>query len=48
MTKIRSGTEKEIAWIGSSYEDLLAFPTDARKDAGYQLHRIQHGIDPEG
>ncbi|MBS9438743.1 type II toxin-antitoxin system RelE/ParE family toxin [Photorhabdus noenieputensis] len=47
MTKIRSGTEKEIAWIGSSYEDLLAFPTDARKDAGYQLHRIQHGIDPE-
>ncbi|ETS32816.1 MULTISPECIES: type II toxin-antitoxin system RelE/ParE family toxin [Photorhabdus] len=47
MTKIRSGTEKEIAWIGSSYEDLLAFPIDTRKDAGYQLHRIQRGIDPE-
>ncbi|UJD76981.1 cytoplasmic protein [Photorhabdus luminescens] len=47
MAKIRCGIEKEIAWIGSSYEDLLAFPTDARKDAGYQLHRIQHGVDPE-
>lgn len=38
--------EKEIRWMGSSYEDLLAFPSDARRDAGFQLGRIQFGIDP--
>ena len=39
--------EKPIYWVGSSYKDLLGFPSDARQDAGYQLHRIQNGLDPE-
>ena len=39
--------EKPIYWIGSSYKDLLKFPAEARKDAGYQLHRIQNGLEPE-
>ncbi|AJI86414.1 hypothetical protein CH54_2112 [Yersinia rochesterensis] len=39
--------EKGIIWMGSSFEDLMVFPTDVRKDAGYQLHKIQHGIEPE-
>jgi phage-related protein len=38
--------EKEIRWIGSSYRDLLAFPRDARKEAGFQLGKVQAGIDP--
>jgi len=40
-------TEKEIRWIGSSYDDLLAFPNEPRKKAGFQLGKVQAGLDPE-
>ncbi|MDY6994900.1 MAG: type II toxin-antitoxin system RelE/ParE family toxin [Pseudomonadota bacterium] len=39
--------EKPIYWIGTSYKDLLEFPVEARRDVGYQLHRLQNGLDPE-
>lgn len=39
--------EKAIYWVGSSYQDILEFPDSAKRDAGYQLHRIQNGLDPE-
>lgn len=38
--------EKEIRWIGSSYDDLLTFPDDARREAGFQLGRVQSGLEP--
>jgi phage-related protein len=38
--------EKEIRWVGSSYEDLLAFPKVPRKEAGFQLGKVQAGLDP--
>ena len=38
--------EKQIRWVGSSYDDLLAFPKDARKEAGFQLGSIQAGLEP--
>jgi phage-related protein len=38
--------EKEIRWIGSSYDDLLAFPDDTRREAGFQLGRVQAGLEP--
>lgn len=38
---------KTIAWHGSSYDELRAFPVDARRDAGFQLDKIQHGLDPD-
>ena len=38
--------EKQIRWVGSAYDDLLAFPKDARKEAGFQLGKIQAGLDP--
>jgi len=38
--------EKQIRWIGSAYGDLLAFPKDARKEAGFQLGKVQAGLDP--
>jgi len=38
--------EKEIRWVGSSYDDLLAFPKAARKEAGFQLGMVQAGLDP--
>ncbi|MGE7993445.1 type II toxin-antitoxin system RelE/ParE family toxin [Pseudomonas sp. NPDC089554] len=39
--------EKEIRWVGSAYEDLLAFPEQPRRDAGFQLSKVQAGLDPE-
>ena len=38
--------EKEIRWVGSAYDDLLAFPQDPRKEAGFQLGKIQAGFEP--
>ena len=40
------GDEKEIRWVGSAYDDLLAFPKDARKEAGFQLGKVQAGLEP--
>ena len=38
--------EKEIRWVGSSYDDLLAFPKGPRKEAGFQLGKVQAGLEP--
>ena len=39
--------DKPIYWVGSSLEDLTAFPDDARREAGYQLRRVQQGLTPD-
>ena len=39
--------EKEIRWVGSSYDDLQRFPDDPRKAAGFQLGKVQAGLDPD-
>lgn len=39
--------DKEIRWIGSAYDDILQFPSAARREAGFQLGRIQAGLDPD-
>ncbi|WP_144162422.1 type II toxin-antitoxin system RelE/ParE family toxin [Paraburkholderia sp. BCC1885] len=39
--------EKDICWVGSSYKDLLAFPEEPRRQAGFQLSKIQAGLDPD-
>ena len=38
--------ERQIRWVGSAYDDLLAFPKDARKEAGFQLGKVQAGVEP--
>jgi phage-related protein len=38
--------EKDISWVGSSYDDLLDFPSESRKEAGFQLGLVQAGLDP--
>ena len=43
---VRLIDEKEIRWVGSSYEDLIAFPKAPRKDAGFQLGKVQAGLEP--
>ncbi len=39
--------EKEIRWIGSAYDDLLCFPDEPRRQAGFELGKVQAGQDPE-
>lgn len=39
--------EKEIRWVGCAYDDLLEFPKAPRKAAGFQLGKIQAGLDPD-
>jgi len=38
--------EKPLYWLGSSLEDLRAFPKEARRAAGHQLDLVQHGLEP--
>ena len=38
--------EKALIWLGSSRDDLRAFPDDARRVAGFQLRRVQLGLEP--
>jgi phage-related protein/predicted XRE-type DNA-binding protein len=38
---------KPIAFLGGSLDDLRSFPSDARREAGYQLDRVQRGFDPD-
>jgi phage-related protein len=44
--KIMIEPEKENLWVGSSYDDLRAFPADSRREAGFELGKIQTGLDP--
>ncbi len=39
--------EKPIEWVGGSLSNLIGFPEGARQQAGFQLHRIQHDLEPE-
>ncbi len=39
--------EKEIRWMGTSYQDILNFPATIRKEAGFQLGKIQAGLLPD-
>ena len=38
--------QKQIRWVGSAYDDLLAFPKAVRRDAGFQLAKVQAGLEP--
>ena len=38
---------KQIEFLGTALDDLRAFPVSARREAGYQLDRVQHSLDPD-
>jgi phage-related protein len=38
---------KPIEFRGSSLDELRDFPELARREAGYQLDRVQHGNEPD-
>lgn len=40
------GTERAVEFLGDSLAALRAFPSEARRAAGYQIHRVQTGGNP--
>lgn len=38
---------KPIEFRGTALDDLRAFPDGARREAGFQLDRVQNGNDPD-
>ncbi len=38
---------KPIRFLGDSLKRLREFPEDARQDAGYQLDKLQRGLQPD-
>jgi phage-related protein len=38
---------KPLFWAGSTLQDLRAFPEDARRIAGHELHLVQQGLEPD-
>jgi len=37
---------KALGFRGTALDDLRDFPETARREAGYQLDRVQNGLDP--
>jgi phage-related protein len=40
------GLTKPVEFLGTSLEDLRSFPQGARRQAGFQIDRVQNGNDP--
>ena len=38
---------KQLLWVGNSYKVLVAFSDIVKQTAGFQLHLIQQGRDPD-
>ncbi|HEV8712298.1 MAG TPA: type II toxin-antitoxin system RelE/ParE family toxin [Candidatus Binatia bacterium] len=38
--------DKPLVWLGSSLNNVRAFPDEARQEAGFQLRRVQKGLSP--
>jgi phage-related protein len=38
---------KDIDFVDTALDDLRTFPDDARREAGYQLDKVQHGDEPD-
>jgi len=42
---MQNDREKEIRWVGSAYADLVGFPDEPRRDAGFQLSKVQAALE---
>jgi len=43
---MKMGDLKPVVFRGDALETLLAFPASARREAGYQLGKVQNGMEP--
>ena len=39
-------TLKQVKWLGNSREQIRDFPDEPKREAGYQLERVQAGKEP--
>jgi len=39
--------DKPLAWLGTARRDIRAFPADARRRCGFQLRKVQQGLEPD-
>lgn len=39
------GDEKPIRWVGGALDDLRDLPADVQDDLGYQIGRVQQGLE---
>ena len=39
-------TPKQVKWLGNSREQIREFPDEPKREAGYQLERVQAGKEP--
>jgi len=37
---------KPLVWVGATLDRLRGLPAAARREGGYQLYRVQLGLDP--
>lgn len=44
---IMQDDRKKLIFLGSSLSDLRGWPEDAKQSAGYQLDRVQCGLNPD-
>lgn len=47
LYKSRMLPSKPVEFLGTSLDDLRAFPPSARREAGYQIDQVQNGLDPD-
>jgi len=40
-------SDQPLVWLGSAQRDIRAFPSDARRRSGFQLRKVQQGLDPD-
>jgi len=38
---------KPVEFLGNALDDLRNFPLPARREAGYQVDKVQHGEEPD-
>ena len=38
---------KAVSFLGDSLAEVRAFPEGARREAGFQIDRLQRGLDPD-
>ncbi len=38
---------KPVSFLGNSIDEVRSFPDDARREAGFQIDRLQRGLDPD-
>jgi Phage-related protein len=47
LYKSRMPPSKPVEFLGSSLDDLRAFPPSAKREAGHQIDQVQNGWDPD-